>query len=178
VKNHATVLPKYNRCGKVIVESREVLLKRQVDFMGLDFSRMIDKAHKPTEDEMANFIGEPAKGAWVEIRRSIEEHYDAIPETVFGGAKYGWEVCYRKSGKTLCSLTPEKGGVMVLIVLGKKESEKALLMRNELSPKMFKLIENTKQLHDGRWLWIRLLKANDANDVKKLLPIKRKPKKT
>jgi hypothetical protein len=28
------VLLKYNRCGKVIVESREVLLKRQVDFMG------------------------------------------------------------------------------------------------------------------------------------------------
>jgi hypothetical protein len=67
---------------------------------------------------------------------------------------------------------------MVLIVLGKKESEKALSMRNELSPKMYKLIENTKQLHDGRWLWIRLLTANDANDVKKLLPIKRKPKKT
>jgi len=172
------VLLKYNRCRKVIVESREVLLKRQVDFMGQDFPRMIDKAHKPTEDEMANFIGEPAKGVWVEIRRFIEEHYDIIPETVFGGAKYGWEVRYRKSGKTLCSLTPEKGGVMVLIVLGKKESEKALSMRNELSPKMFKLIENTKQLRDGRWLWIRLLTANDANDVKKLLPIKRKPKKT
>jgi len=42
---------------------------------------------------------------------------------------------------------------------------------------MYKLIENTKQLHDGRWLWIRLLTASDADDVKKLLPIKRKPKK-
>lgn len=145
--------------------------------MGQDFPRMIDKAHKPTEDEMANFIGEPAKGAWIEIRRFIEEHYDIIPETVFGGAKYGWEIRYRKSGKTLCSLTPEKGGVMVLIVLGKQESEKALSMQKELSFKIYKLIEGTKQLHDGRWLWIRLLTANDANDVKKLLPIKRKPKR-
>jgi len=144
--------------------------------MGQDFSRMIDKAHKPTEEEMIDFMGEPAKEAWVEIRRFIEEHYDIVPETVFGGAKYGWEIRYRKSGKTLCSLTPEKGGVMVLIVLGKHESEKALSMRNELSPKMYRLIENTKQLHDGRWLWIRLLTANDVNDVKKLLPIKRKPK--
>jgi hypothetical protein len=102
------VLPKHNRRGKVIVESREVLLKRQVDFMGQDFPRMIDKAHKPTEDEMANFIGEPAKGAWVEIRRFIEEHYDIIPETVFGGAKYGWEVRYRKSCKTVFAYARER----------------------------------------------------------------------
>jgi len=95
---------------------------------------MIDKAHKPTEEEMMEFIGEPAKGAWVEIRRFIEEHYDIMPETVFGGAKYGWEIRYRKSGKTLCSLTPEKGGVMVLIVLGKQESEKGSIDAKRIKP--------------------------------------------
>jgi hypothetical protein len=145
--------------------------------MGQGFQQMIDGAHMPTEEEITDFIGEPAKGAWIELRRFLEEHYDIVPEMVFGGLKHGWEVRYRKNGKTLCWLTPEKGAVRVLIVLGKLESEKALSMRNELSPKMYKLIENTKQLHDGRWLWIRLLTASDADDVKKLLPIKRKPKK-
>ena len=125
---------------------------------------------------MTNFIG-PAKGAWIELRRFIDEYYDIVPETVFGGTKYGWAVRYRKSGKTLCALTPEKGRVTVLIVLGKQESEEALSMRKELSSKMYKLIEDTEQLHDGRWLWIRLLTAKDVEDVKKLLPIKRKPKK-
>jgi len=138
---------------------------------------MIDKAHKPTEEEMAAFIGAKAIGAWVELRRFIEESYDIVPETVFGGAKYGWGIRYRKGGKTLCSRTPEKGSVIVLVVLGKQESERALSMGNELGAKMVGLIRNTKQLHDGRWLWIRLLTANDADDVKKLLPIKRKPKK-
>ena len=145
--------------------------------MGQDFQRMIDGAHTPTEEEITDFIGEPARGAWAELRRFLEEHYDIVPEMVFGGVKHGWEVRYRKSGKTLCWLTPEKGAVRVLIVLGKLESGKALSTPNELSPKMYKLIENTKQLHDGRWLWIRLLTASDADDVKKLLPIKRKPKK-
>ncbi len=145
--------------------------------MGQDFSRMTEKTHKPTEEEIVSFIGEQAKDAWLDIRQFLEDNYGLVPETVFYGAKYGWTIRYRKSGKTLCSLFPEKGGFTVLIVLGKKEAEKAFLIRDELSSKIRKLLGDTEQLHDGRWLWIRLLTANDTDDVKKLLQIKRKPKK-
>ena len=96
---------------------------------------MIDGTHTPVEKEIADFIGEPAKGAWVRLRRFLEENYDMVPEMIFSG-KYGWDVRYRKSGKTLITLTPEKGAVRILIVLGREESEKALSMRTELSPKM------------------------------------------
>ncbi|MFQ5758928.1 MAG: DUF3788 domain-containing protein [Candidatus Bathyarchaeia archaeon] len=140
--------------------------------------RMTDKTRKPTEEEIESFLGERAREAWSEIRRFIEDHYDFAPETVFYGAKYGWTIRYRKSGKTLCSLFPERGGFTVLIVLGKKESEKVLSMREELSSEINKLLGGTEQLHDGRWLWIRLLTTKDTDDVKKLLQIKRKPKKT
>lgn len=141
-----------------------------------DFRRMIDKTHKPTEEEMESFIEEQAREPWLEIRRFIEDRYDLTPETIFYGTKYGWTVRYRKSGKTLCSLFPEKGGFTILIVLGKKESEKALSMRDELSSKIQKILRDMEQLHDGRWLWIRLLTTKDTDDIKKLLRIKRKPK--
>jgi len=78
---------------------------------------------------------------------------------------------------TLCSLFPEKGGFSVLLVLGRKDSEKALSMRDELSTRMNTILRSTEQLHDGRWLWIRVLVMNDVDDVKKLLQTKRKPKK-
>jgi len=143
-----------------------------------DFRRMTDKTRKPTEEEMMNFIGEPGKEAWSELRQFIEDHYDLVSETVFYGVKYGWTIRYRKGGKTLCSLFPENGGFTVLIVLGKEESEKALSMTQELSSRTRTLLTDTKQLHDGRWLWIRLLKTRDASDVKKLLQIKRRPKNT
>ena len=146
--------------------------------MGEDYSRMIDKEHKPTEKEIMDFIGEKAKESWLEMRRFIEDNYEIMPETVFYGANYGWNVRYRKSGRTLCSFFPEKGGFSVLIVLGRKESEEALSIRNKLSSRIYKLLENTKQLHDGRWLWIRLTTTHDMDDIKKLLKIKRKPKKT
>jgi len=146
--------------------------------MGQDFRRMTDKTREPTAEEMLSFMGERAKEAWLEIRRFIEDRYDLVPETIFYGTKYGWTIRYRKGGKTLCSLFPEKGGFTVLIVLGKKESKKALSIRDELSSKICVLLGDTEQLHDGRWLWIRLLTTSDTNDVKKLLGIKRKPKKS
>jgi hypothetical protein len=146
--------------------------------MKQDSIRMTDKAQKPTEEEIIDFIGRSAKEAWVEIKRFLEESYDSAPEPVFYGTRYGWNIRYRKSGKTLCSLFPEKGGFTVLVVLGKKESEKAILMRKELSTNIINLVESTKQLHDGRWLWIKWKKSEDTEDIKKLLQLKRKPKNT
>ena len=145
--------------------------------MTAEHQRMMDGTHVPDEKEITDFINEPAKGAWMKLRWFLKENYDIVPEMIFD-KKHGWDVRYRKSGKTLITLTPENDAVRILIVLGKEESEKALSMRNELSSQMYKLIETTKQLHDGRWLWIRLSQTKDAEDVEKLLPIKRKPKKT
>ena len=125
---------------------------------------------------MAEFVGERAKGAWVRVRRFLRDNYDIVPEMLFD-RKRGWGVRYRKGGKTLITLTPEKGGVGVLMVLGGRESEEALSSDTKLSHKMRKLIENTKQLHDGRWLWISLSTITEAEDIERLLPIKRRPRK-
>ena len=141
------------------------------------FQRMMDKAREPTEEEMISFVGERAEAAWTELRTFIEDNYGFVPETAYYGAKHGWAVRYRRSGKTLCSLFPEKGGFIVLIVLGRKEATKALSMRDELNSRVYEILGNTEQLHDGRWLWIRMLAMNDVDDVKKLLQTKRKPKR-
>ncbi len=142
------------------------------------FSRMTNKEHEPTEEEIQAYIGKQASKAWQITKRLIEDSYGIPPETIFYGKKYGWTVRYRKSGKTLCSLFPEKGAFTVLIVLGGKEAEKALTIRDELSPRVNEILGTTEQLHDGRWLWIRVSKDTDIDDVKKLLYIKRRPNKT
>lgn len=141
----------------------------------MSYERMLDKAHRPTEEEILNTIEQTAP--WLGLRRYIEENYDFAPELAFFAKKYGWTVRYRKSGKTLCSLFPEKGAFSALIVLGKKEAEQALSMVDEFGPNVRKVLTSTEQLHDGRWLWIRVLSAGDADDVKRLLNAKRRPKK-
>jgi hypothetical protein len=144
--------------------------------MGAEYHRMMDNTHTPSDKEIEDFMGEPAKGAWIKLRAFLSKNYDIDPEFIFD-KKRGWDIRYHKGGKTLITLTPERGAVRVLIVLGRVESEKALSMGSGLSAKMLSLIENTKQLHDGRWLWIRLFRIEDIHDVEKLTLIKRKPKK-
>ncbi len=145
--------------------------------MTTKYERMMDGTHAPDEKEITDFIGETAAGVWARLRSFLDHNYNIVPEMIFD-KKNGWDLRYRKSGKTLITLTPEKGAVRALLVLGREEAEKALLMRKELTPKMYELIENTRQLHDGRWLWIRLFQTEDSGDIEKLLPLKRKPKKT
>jgi len=138
------------------------------------YKRMLDKDHKPTDKDIIKTIGDTA--LWLKLRQYIEEHYDFTAELVFYGQKYGWTLRYRKSGKTLCSLLPEKGAFTALVVLGKDEAEKALSMMDEFNPKIRNLLRTSEQLHDGRWLWIRVLTVDDVNNIKELLKIKRKPK--
>jgi hypothetical protein len=138
---------------------------------------MTDKTHEPTESEIHTFISENVRKTWIVLKQFIEEAYGLVSGKIFYGAKYGWTVRYRKSGKTLCSLFPEEGKFIVLIVLGCEEALKTLPMERELSPQTLRLIENTKQLHDGCWLWIRITEPDDIDDSKTLLQLKRKPEK-
>ena len=138
---------------------------------------MLDKNHEPDSQDIILFIGDKGVTEWLEMTSFLKKHYDFQPETVFYGNKYGWTVRYRKSGRTLCSLFPEKGSFTVLITLGKKESELVLSMKSELNSQIFNLVQESRQLRDGRWLWIRILKTNDITDIKRILAAKRKPKK-
>ena len=139
----------------------------------MEFERMLNEDHDPTEKEILATIG--VADLWLDLNQYLDQRYDFLPDQVFYGKKYGWTIRYRKSGKTLCSLFPESGAFTALVVLGRKEGEKASQILDELSPATRKLIGSTKQLHDGKWLWIRVLEPAHVEDVKRLLATKRKP---
>lgn len=138
------------------------------------YERIISKGHHPTDGEILNTIGNTRY--WLELRQYLETSYDFVPE-LFNGGKHGWAIRYRRSGKTLCNLIPEKGAFTVLVVLGKKEAEKAQAIMDQLNEKIRQLLDSAEQLHDGRWLWIRVRKKGDVKSIIELLKIKRKPKK-
>lgn len=139
----------------------------------MPYDRIIRKEGEPTDAEILDMIGNTTH--WFELRQYLESSYDFAPE-LFNGGKHGWAIRYRKSGKTLCNLIPEKGAFTVLVVLGKKEVEKALAIADKLNKNVRQHLENTEQLHDGRWLWIRVRKQGDVKSIVELLKAKRKPK--
>ena len=141
----------------------------------MSYERILDKECKPTESQMLKWIGKRAM-LWSDLREYLVFGYDHPAELDFAGKKYGWSVRYRKSGKTLATLFPERGGFTALVVLGNKEVAKIEECVKKLSKKVRELFENTDQLHDGRWLWIRPSSKADIESIKMLLNAKRRPK--
>lgn len=63
----------------------------------------------------------------------------------------------------------------ILITLGKAEREKVELKREDLSPLLLTLYDETKTYHDGKWLWIPIDEVLSMDDIINLLKIKRRP---
>jgi len=131
-----------------------------------------DKEHAPTQDEIRAAL-EPAFPLWDRLVRFIEGTYDLAGELSFGGRKYGWNLWYRKSGKSLASLYPQQAGFTVQIVLGREQVEKVAGL--ELGEHIRTVFETTPQLHDGRWLFIAVQGERDVQDIEQVLLSKRRP---
>ncbi len=140
--------------------------------------RMFDRTREPKETDFITFISDPdAIASWKQIQNYLETHYEFLKETIYYGDKYGWLVRYRKSRRTIVSLFPEKDSFSFLIVYGKKEIDKFSTQESQFLPAIIDVFQNTKKLHDGKWLWIRVTDSSYFEDLKKLIAIKRKPKK-
>ena len=140
----------------------------------MQYKRLLNKEKRPSEDEIIKTIGEKSS-LWLEIHEFVGKNFSFSQELVFFTKKYGWTIRYRRSGKTLVYFFPEDNAFSVLLVLGGKESEQVDLIKDKLEASVRSVFENTEQLHDGRWLWIRVLTKSDVASVKLLLQAKQKP---
>lgn len=140
----------------------------------MNSDRYTDKNQMPTEDELYSSLGSEAKDAWVQLMSFAEEHYDHVAEWNYGGKNYGWNFRYRKSGKTLFNMFPEKKGFTILLVLGKKEIEGYQDRCTEFSDAFRSVYDSAAQYHDGKWLWIRIEAAGQLEDIQRMILIKRK----
>ena len=145
--------------------------------MSEQHQRMLDKTVEPTEEDMLKTIGSRAAGAWKDIHTFLRNNYDHVPVKKHWGIKHGWAIQYRKSNKTLATLAPETGAFTALLIFGKKEVEKIADQAAQISPAVMEMIDNTTQFHDGKWVFIRLIDDRYVEDIKKLISIKRRPKK-
>ena len=136
--------------------------------------RMVGRDQEPTKKQILEFIGLKASKLWIALEKFMIKNYDFQPELSYWGDKNGWILRYRKSGKTLVSFYPEKGGFTVQVILGKKEAKKLEDIRGELSEDIVSLFDETKQFHDGRWLYIRQPEVGTIEDIEKLIQLKRK----
>ena len=143
----------------------------------MPYERLLDKSSMPTDQDILDTIGD-VSSLWLTVHEFIHENYDFERELAFYSKNYGWTVRYRKGKKTLVSLFPEKGAFSALLVLGRAESEKVNQIREELNQNFLSVFDETEQLRDGKWMWIRILNQEDLDTLIKVIQVKRRIRST
>ncbi|RPI32130.1 MAG: DUF3788 domain-containing protein [Chloroflexota bacterium] len=131
-----------------------------------------DKTQPPSAEELRAALG-LAYPLWERLIKFIDDNYQMAVELSYGGKNYGWNLWYRKSGKPLVSLYPKEGCLVAQVVLGKDQVAKALEL--SLGETVGRMLRETPQFHDGKWLFIPVNTEIEVEDVEKLLLVKRRP---
>ncbi len=140
--------------------------------MEADFVQARDSV--PAMAQLATYAG----GAlWESFNRQMQARYQAAPVLSFSGCSMqpGWNVKYRKSGKSLCTLYPMPGYFLVLVVMGEKEMPGAERLIAQCTPHVQDIFRRTNTGQGQKWLMIDVRDEEAVADVLALIALRRKP---
>jgi len=139
--------------------------------------RMTGRENPPSDVEVRAWIGEDAHLYWLRVTELIDRLYPGVfaAEWLYGGQKHGWSLRYKKS-KPLCTLIPERGRFLVLVVFGAAERERVENLKDSLSRRTALEYDAATAYHDGKWVVMTVDGEAALQDLVKLWTVKRKPK--
>lgn len=131
----------------------------------------LDKDVIPELRTIATWVNTPL---WAEFLQYMEETYQIRTTIEYSGCGMapGWNVKLRKSGKGLCTLYPQDGWFIALVVIGPKEKDEMELMLPTLGEYTQSLYANTKEGMGQRWLMFQVRDATILDDVKQCIGIR------
>jgi hypothetical protein len=136
-------------------------------------SAFMDRTVPPTEREVIAAMGDVAP-LWKALVARLTDDFGAKGSFRWDGPKYGWSLPFTRAGRPFVTLTPQRGGMQALVVLGRHDADMAgALMLNASARSIFGA---SPQLHDGRWLYLPIGSHDDIDDLLKLLTVKLPPR--
>lgn len=135
-----------------------------------------DMSYEPDLDEISDYIGNPLFGQFLQF---MLDTYKALCKVEYSKDTLarGWNIKLRKAGKALCVIYPRRAYFTVLVVVGRKEKEKAENLLPQLSRDMQKVYNETKEGNGQKWLMIDLASDNSLyQDTLRLIQIRRESK--
>ncbi|MDA7027884.1 DUF3788 domain-containing protein [Bacillus sp. CLL-7-23] len=135
------------------------------------WDQVFDESCQPTFEDITSYVNHDL---WDECHRFIDNHYKISPKLEYSkcSLQKGWNVKYKKSGKSLCTLYPMKGYFIVLVVIGTKEKHEADMIVQTCTPYIQELYKKTPSSHLGQWLMIEVKNRSVLEDVFQLIQIR------
>jgi AraC family transcriptional regulator len=135
-----------------------------------------DGTQEPTLKIISAYVKSPL---WERLCKHVEEQYQIKPVLEYSGCslQQGWNVKYKKAGRSLCTLYPMEGYYIALVVVGERERAETELALPFFTEYLQQLYRETKTGMGQKWLMINV--TNDAvlEDVKQCIAIRRGIKK-
>jgi len=130
---------------------------------------------KPTWEQIESFVDSPY---WSEFNSRVQAICRASPSIEYSicHSQPGWNVKYKKASHALCTIYPEKGRFLVLVVIAPNMEPLARQVIPELSEITQGIYRASRPLAMGRWLMIPVISRTTAEDAEKLIILRSPPR--
>ncbi len=133
-----------------------------------------NRNQEPTLNQIIDNMTEYTKSNFESLISFLDEVYNASPFITYSScsAMPGWNIKYKKSSKSFCTIYPDKEYFTVLIVLNQEGIDKVIEIKNEYTNYFIDLIDKSGALNGSKWLMICVDDNEILEDVKRTLNIK------
>jgi len=145
----------------------------------MQWSELWGREHKPSESQIKEFVDTPL---WDNLNDYLNQTYNVKPQLSYSncsmrkGMWKGWNVKYKKSGKSLCTLYPKHGYILSLVPIGPSEMNEAELLIPLCTQYTQNLFKQTGSGHNGMSLAFVVENENVLQDMKNLIALRVVPR--
>lgn len=140
----------------------------------MDWQQQYGEDNRPTDAQIEDFIQSPL---WRMLNDELRLAYEAEPKVEYSrcSMQAGWNIKYKKRGKSLCTLYPMRGYFIALVVIGSGEMQEAELLIPSCSEYVQHVFTNTQLGQGQKWLMIDVREIRVLRDIQNLIALRVKP---
>lgn len=137
---------------------------------------MIDLQNKnscPTIEEISEYVRNPV---FMQFCLEMKNTYQCSEKIEYSACNWekGWNIKFKKAGKTLCTIYPKECYFTVMVVVGTKEKASVEAILPECTAELQKIYHQTQEGNGQKWLMIDLEdKESLYNDLLRIIQIRR-----
>ena len=138
----------------------------------MDWNVLYSKEKSPSLEQVTEYIN---NSLWTDFNNRIQSTYRTRPWMEHGrcSMQAGWNIKYKKGGKSLCTLYPMQGYFIVLVVVGSREFTEAEFLMPQCSDYVQTVFKNTKIGNGQKWLMLDVRDRGIMDDVFSLINLRK-----
>ena len=132
-----------------------------------------DKYYQPALEEICQYV---RTLTYEQFCTEIKEQYQCRETIEYSSCSLerGWNIKFKKAGKTLCTIYPRESYFTVMVVVGQKEKERVNEIMPQCTMDLQEIYGLTKEGNGQKWLMIDLEDRGSLyDDVLQLIKIRR-----